>query len=155
MRTAYQLGTNRSGKPRRPIEISMTPMIDVIFLLLVFFVATSSFQVIEQLLPSGVSEVQSPSGGKELPPPEPTDDAIEQVIVKLIQRPDTVDAILNGTQLGAMSELRDKLMVIGQVRASVPVVIHPELDVKAEDVVRAYDWARQAGLTRVYLATRR
>ena len=34
------------------IDAAMTPMIDVVFLLLVFFVWTASFQIIEQALPS-------------------------------------------------------------------------------------------------------
>ena len=42
---------------RRAVSLNMTPMIDVIFLLLVFFLATSSFQVVEKLLPSSVSKV--------------------------------------------------------------------------------------------------
>ncbi|MCH2572798.1 MAG: biopolymer transporter ExbD, partial [Planctomycetes bacterium] len=33
-------------------EIKMTPMIDAVFLLLIFFLLTSTFQINEQLLPS-------------------------------------------------------------------------------------------------------
>ena len=36
---------------RDSLEIKMTPMIDVVFLLLIFFVWTASFQVVEYLLP--------------------------------------------------------------------------------------------------------
>ena len=43
---------------RRELEIKMTPMIDVVFLLLVFFVWTASFQAIEYLLPSSLSQKQ-------------------------------------------------------------------------------------------------
>ena len=35
---------------RERIEVKMTPMIDVVFLLLVFFIWTSSFQIAEQSL---------------------------------------------------------------------------------------------------------
>ena len=37
------------------IDKAMTPMIDVVFLLLVFFVWTASFQIIEHVLPSKMS----------------------------------------------------------------------------------------------------
>jgi len=37
---------------RRELEIKMTPMIDVVFLLLVFFIWTSSFHIVENVLPS-------------------------------------------------------------------------------------------------------
>ena len=40
------------------IDKAMTPMIDVVFLLLVFFVWTASFQIIEHVLPSKRSEQQ-------------------------------------------------------------------------------------------------
>ena len=38
------------------LEIKMTPMIDVVFLLLVFFVWTASFHAVEYLLPSSLSQ---------------------------------------------------------------------------------------------------
>ena len=38
------------------IDSAMTPMIDVVFLLLVFFVWTASFQIVEHVMPSELSE---------------------------------------------------------------------------------------------------
>ena len=40
---------------RGDVDVKMTPMIDVVFLLLVFFIWTASFQIVEQVLPSSVS----------------------------------------------------------------------------------------------------
>ena len=155
MRTDYTLSTRgRSQRPRRPIEIMMTPMIDVIFLLLVFFLVTSSFQVVEQLMPSGVSNLSSPTGNAATPPPEPTQDALEQVIIKLEFTESGAVAKLNGVALPNLASLRERLIAMSRIRADVPVIIDPEPRVQASDVVAAYDWARQAGLTRVYLATR-
>ena len=37
------------------MDSAMTPMIDVVFLLLIFFVWTASFQIVEQILPSEIS----------------------------------------------------------------------------------------------------
>ncbi len=155
MKRDYSLNpVGRSGRPRRPIEIAMTPMIDVIFLLLVFFLATSSFQLVEQLLPSGVSNISTPAGDAAQPPEDPNQDVLEQVIVKIEMEGGVAVAKLGGVTLPAMSQLKERLEAIGGVRADVPVVIDPQAEVKAADVVRAYDWARQAGLARVYLATR-
>lgn len=155
MKRDYSLTrTSRSGRPRRPIEIVMTPMIDVIFLLLVFFLATSSFQLVEKLLPSGVSKTTEATGRAEAVPPDPTDDAIDQVVIKLQLQGDVAVARMNGVALADLSELKERLQAISAARADVPVVIDPEAKVRATDVVRAYDWARQAGLARVYLATR-
>jgi biopolymer transport protein ExbD len=47
MKAVYHRNDNR-----RP-DVMMTPMIDVVFLLLVFFLATASFDRLEQILPSG------------------------------------------------------------------------------------------------------
>ena len=45
----------------------MTPMIDVIFLLLIFFVCTASFQAPEQILPTNL---RLPGSLDNLPPPD-------------------------------------------------------------------------------------
>ena len=63
MRRDFSLSpAGRSGRPRKPIELLMTPMIDVIFLLLVFCLTTRSFQVLLQLMPRSVSHAIPASG---------------------------------------------------------------------------------------------
>ncbi|QDV26331.1 ExbD/TolR family protein [Aureliella helgolandensis] len=146
--------TSRSGRVRRPLEVAMTPMIDVIFLLLIFFLATSSFQLVEHLLPSGISSLPNESGTGAEPPPEPTPDALEQIVVKLELVGNSTVAKINGITLQDLSQLQARLRTISSVKADVPVIIDPQPKIKAADVVRAYDFARQAGLARVYLATR-
>ncbi|MCA9134439.1 MAG: biopolymer transporter ExbD, partial [Planctomycetales bacterium] len=121
MRRDYSLSpVGRTGRPRRPIELMMTPMIDVIFLLLVFFLTSSSFQLIEQLLPGAVSEVSPPpAAGAAQAPREPTQDALDQVIVKLQTAGDAVTASINGARLGALPELKERLTAMSAVRADV------------------------------------
>jgi biopolymer transport protein ExbD len=153
MRRDFSLSpAGRSGRPRKPIELMMTPMIDVIFLLLVFFVTTSSFQVMEQLLPSTLSESQSPIGNAAEPPPVPTQDALDQIVIRLKIVNQRAVANLNGSDLESFEQLPGRLRAISAVRADVPVIIDPEGQVPAKDVVHAYDWARQSGLSRVHLA---
>jgi biopolymer transport protein ExbD len=154
VRTEYSLNSRgRGGRPRRPIEIMMTPMIDVIFLLLVFFLTTSSFQVAELLLPSGVSNMSPPSGQANLNPPEPSDDQIEQIVVKIDMQQDLPRVSFNGSNID-LSELRPRFQAVFAVRPDVPVIIDPDSKVTAKNVVLVYDEARQIGLSRVYLATR-
>ena len=156
MRRDFSLSPmGRSGRPRKPIEVEMTPMIDVIFLLLIFFLTASSFQIVEQLMPSAISEVSTPAGSSAQPPPMPSQDALDQVVVKLKLVNSNAVASLNGVDLADLAQLQLRLRAISQVRADVPVVIDPEGQVTAKDVVIAYDWARQAGLSRGYLATRK
>lgn len=156
MRRDFSLSpVGRSGRPRKPIELMMTPMIDVIFLLLVFFLTTSSFQVVEQLLPSAISQSSAAAGSLDQPPPVPTQDVLDQIVIKLkLNGPQTI-VNLNGQDLAEFAQLRTRLRAISQVRADVPVIIDPDGQVAAKEVISAYDWARQAGLSRVYLATRK
>lgn len=156
MRRDFSLSSvGRSGRPRKPIELMMTPMIDVIFLLLVFFLTTSSFQLVEQLLPSALSDETATTGSSDQPPPEPTQDAIDQIVIKLKLSGVQAVANMNGSDLAEFSLLKDRLLTLSLVRADVPVIIDPAGDVPAKDVIQAYDWARQVGLSRVYLATRK
>lgn len=157
MRHDYSLDVGKrgaSGGRRKPIEIVMTPMIDVIFLLLVFFLATSSFQVVEKLMPSGVSKSADSTGNAPELPPEVTDDAIEQIKIQLRSSPTGAIALMNGVALSEWGDLKTRLQQLSQVRNTVPVIIDPESSVTAKYVVQAYDWSRQAGLDRVYLAIR-
>lgn len=159
MRSDYSLGNagkaaGKRGRSRRPIEIAMTPMIDVIFLLLVFFLATSSFQAIEYLLPSGVSKPAEPPTGASAPTElEPNQDAIDQVVIKLAMAGETCNASLNGSEL-AFEALKDRLTRIANVKLNVPIVVDPADDVPVQFAVEAYDFARASGFARVYFATR-
>lgn len=156
MRRDFSLSpAGRSGRPRKPIELMMTPMIDVIFLLLVFFLTTSSFQVLEQLMPSAVSDASAASGSSDEPPPVPAQDAVDQVIIKLKLVGVQSVASVNGSDLPEFSQLKQRLRALSTARADVPVIIDPAGEVPAKDVIIAYDWARQVGLSRVYLATRK
>lgn len=151
MRTNYSLDRGR----RKEVEISMTPMIDVIFLLLVFFITTSSFQVVEKLMPSGVSDLKSTAGGNSDPPPEVTQAMLEQIVVKLSMNGTDIGVALNGQALASIDELFQRLQAIGQVSPNAPVIIDPEAKVPVGIVVKAYDRARASGLTSVFMATRK
>ena len=50
---------NKQAEKRR--DVTMTPMIDVVFLLLIFFICTASFQIVEQNLPSRI-QLELPPG---------------------------------------------------------------------------------------------
>ena len=57
------------GRPKRPrigISIDMTPMVDIAFLMLIFFMATTQFKPPEEvavILPSSSSEIKVPETG--------------------------------------------------------------------------------------------
>lgn len=51
--------SSRSGKHGGSLELSMTSMIDVVFLLLIFFMTTSSFQKTERQLDTGIRAIKA------------------------------------------------------------------------------------------------
>jgi biopolymer transport protein ExbD len=55
--------TSRSGRHSAKIELQMTSMIDCVFLLLIFFMVTSSFQKTERELDPAV-KMERPSAGR-------------------------------------------------------------------------------------------
>lgn len=144
----------RSGKPRKGIELMMTPMIDVIFLLLIFFLTTSNFDIVEKLLPSGVSQISTPAGQSNLPPSDPTEEQVEQLVIKLMAETGSLEIQLNGQSLTGLDDLISRLHAVSELKPDIPVVIDPVQDIQAEQVILVYDGARNAGLNRVYLATR-
>ena len=151
MKTSYHLDSGPVRRSQPNIEFAMTPMIDVIFLLLVFFLATSSFRAVEKLLPSALSQSKPTQGDQDTLPPEELNELLEQVVVKLRQQAGVVVAEFNGTPLDNFADLQFRLISIAQLQTSLPVIIAPEPTVTADRVVRAYDWARAVGLTQVYL----
>ncbi len=129
----------------------MTPMIDVVFLLLVFFVWTSSFELPEYDLPGAIAE--KPTAGNianpEQPPPvEPFD----EIVVKLTIR-GGLPVILFGDQpIESIEDLRTRLSEVLSLGIQPAVIIDPEPQVSMERTIEAYDAARAAGADRVLYA---
>ena len=135
-------------------------MIDVVFLLLVFFLATSSFQRIEKALPSAVAAApdtkQQGSGKTDDPPNALTD--LSDVVVR-IQRLKNATSFsiaysINGEPIESLEILSNRMNAILRVRADVPIVIDPSDDVSAGDAIRVYDLARANGSVAVFLVAR-
>jgi len=144
----------RSSSGGSAYDIPMTPMIDVVFLLLVFFVWTASFQIAEFRLPGAVSTPQTtgPSAAtipKETPPPEAD---FDQVVVRVHWNDGTPSWGVNEQQVNSLAAVRETLLRIAMIKADVPVVVHPDSTVPFGQVIDAYDVARQAGFVRVRFA---
>ena len=154
MRTEYTLTpSGKSGRPRKPIEIMMTPMIDVIFLLLIFFLTTSSFAVIEKLLPGAISQV-APASGSAPAPPDLDAEPEEQVVLKATFENEQTRWSLGTMMFADSALLRERLVSLGRASRDIPLILDPAPEVPIGDVVLVYDQARQVGLTRVFMATR-
>ena len=138
-------------RQQRDLEIKMTPMIDVVFLLLVFFVWTVSFRMVELMLPGEVS-VSTGSEQSDIiePPPEKFD--FENVVVRITGDDKAVAWSINETPVADLQELGDRLQRIGNIKADAPVILHPDASVPLGDVIDVYDLSRIAGFGTVQFA---
>ncbi len=127
----------------------MTPMIDVVFLLLVFFVWTSSFQAAEQLLPGRVSQkAGSRATNVNTPPPPPQDD-FDEMVIRVVGEGDAVAYLLNDQPVAGLAELRERLAAIVSIEDAAPVIIDPDPEAGLGAAMDAYDTALLAGATEV------
>ncbi|OGT84228.1 MAG: biopolymer transporter [Gammaproteobacteria bacterium RIFCSPLOWO2_02_FULL_61_13] len=128
---------------REDVGIDLTSLIDVVFMLLIFFMVTTSFDRIAQI---NVKLPQASTDQRETLTEsiEVTVDADDQVYIRG-QR-------LINTQLGTIREaLRESV----RTQEEVPVVISADAKATHQAVIKIMDAARQAGLVRITFATRK
>ena len=136
---------------RGELALNMTPMIDVVFLLLVFFVWTTGSQLPEFLLPSKLSAA-SGSGppAEHLPPPPEAD--FDPVVVRVQWHAGRPIWQVNDTPQASLPEVRSKLTAIARIKRDAPVVLHPDPDVPLGDVIDVYDVSRLVGFEKIQFA---
>ena len=131
---------------QRP-DSTMTPMIDVVFLLLVFFVWTASFQIVERLLPS---QLQPPARGTgELTEVEQELIDLDRVVVRLAVQDGRIGYFVNDAPAGSLDEVRQKLLAVSLIDSSVPLIIDPAGQVPLGDVIDVYDVSRGVGFHKI------
>ena len=136
---------------RGTVELRMTPMIDVIFLLLIFFVCTANFQQGEELLPTDLS---LPGGS-----------TVETVVLPVPQRLDVARLRLTydgrphwqveGNRCETAKDVRFLLGRLAAANRTIPIIIDADADVPMEHVVDLYDWARLAGFDQIQFAAKK
>lgn len=136
---------------RSPLEISMTPMIDVVFLLLVFFVWTASFQMLEHLLPTSVSAANGSGTGPANQPPPPEAD-FDNVVVRILWDGNGPAWQINEQLIANLPALRTFLGKIASIKQDAPVILHPDRNVPLGHVIDVYDAARLARFQKVQFA---
>jgi biopolymer transport protein ExbD len=128
----------------------MTPMIDVVFLLLVFFLVTASFEEPEgRLAANVVVEAKPGAGGSPLDAPPPD---LDEVLVVGTREGDGVRWVVGERRAADAAELATLLRDLAGVARDLPVTIDAGPDVPLGAIVEAYDAARAAGLPKVRLA---
>ena len=122
-------------------EVNLTPLIDVVFILLIFFMVSTTFQKESEI------KIELPEASAD--PVEEKKDVLELVIDAegryFIDQQQVVNTELD-TLKKAISKFLDD-------RTSIPVVIRADRRTPYESVVRAMDATSQLGLVQMSLAT--
>jgi len=133
---------NFQPERKEDVELNITPLIDVVFLLLIFFMITTTFERESEL------SITLPEASREVSEAKP--DAI-RVSVDARSRVYVNDQALLNTRTTTIKEAIDK--ALGDLR-DVPVIISADAEATHQIVVNVMDAARQLGLVKITFATR-
>jgi biopolymer transport protein ExbD len=124
-------------------EVNLTPLIDVVFLLLIFFMVSTTFEHQSRI------QIELPEATAEATPP---DDESLEIIIDAQGRFFLGEAQVVNTELKTLKGAISK--VVGE-REGMPVIIRADAKTPHQAVVTALDATSQLGLTRISLATTR
>jgi biopolymer transport protein ExbD len=136
---------------RRQTDIAMTPMIDVVFQLLIFFICTASFQLAEELLPTSLAV----AGGSGAPSPNENDADEARILVQAARAGDTTRWAVNGQACETLAHVRSALHAAAQVDRSQPVTLDVAGEVPLGDMIDVYDLCRLERIDRIQFAVER
>ncbi|HAJ91431.1 MAG TPA: biopolymer transporter ExbD [Gammaproteobacteria bacterium] len=124
-------------------EVNLTPLIDVVFLLLIFFMVSTTFE--QQ------SRIQI-----ELPEATASPEEIEEESIEIVI--DAQGRYFIGEEQVVNTELKTLKSAISKAvgdRGTVPVTIRADASTPHQAVITALDATSQLGLTQISLATSR
>jgi biopolymer transport protein ExbD len=135
-------------RDRGRLDVKMTPMIDVIFLLLIFFVCTASFQRAEAILPTDLSL----PGISDAVPIEQQWEDLDEIVVKIVWRDDRPGWQINEQDVATLKQLWASLEAAARIQIDLPVILDVDGRVPIENVIDVVDLCRQIGLEKVLFA---
>lgn len=139
-----------AGHEGEKAELKMTPMIDVVFLLLIFFMCATKFKSLEGKLETFLPQDEGLiDDEKDRPPP------LEEIRIGLSTDADGEGCVLTLNRrhcAGGFQELLAHLRNHYRVQPATPVKIDSQRDVLFRYVVRALNDTRKAGFTKIRFA---
>ena len=128
--------------PSEEVNLDITPLIDVVFLLLIFFMVSTTFDHESEL------NITLPNASKEIVHAKP--DAIN-VAIDGQSRIYINEKELVNTQI---STIKEALYNITGDLEDAPIIISADRETPYQIVIRTMDAARQLGLVKITFATR-
>ncbi len=122
-------------------DVNLTPLIDVVFLLLIFFMVSTTFEHQSRI------QIDLPEASADLSKPD--DEAIEIII-------DAQGRFFLGDQQVVNTEMKTLKGAISKLlgnRKAIPVIIRADAMTPHQAVITALDATSQLGLTKISLAT--
>ncbi len=131
-----------SLRPRTQPEVNLTSLIDVVLLLLIFFMVSTSF-VKQSQISISLPQADSAAIVEEIP------DQIDIMITE------TGSFLVNGRELinSRVETIRNALQKVSGGNSNLPLTISADANAKHQDVVTAMDVAGRLGFTRISIAT--
>ena len=133
---------NFRQKPRKQVEVSLTPMIDVVFLLLIFFMVTTSFNRETEL-------------NIMLPKAQGSEKREQKKVIMLTIDADGLYYVDNhqviNQQLGTLGKALNEATGDKQ---NLPLIISAGAKTTHQAVINALDVAQQIGLTHITFAAK-
>lgn len=126
---------------------TMTPMIDIVFQLLIFFICASTGSVRDLLLPTDLAP-----GAVASAVSQPVEKPLGEVWLKLERRGDATVSVLEGTDYPEFGLLRTVLRALAETAQELPVNLDIDGEVPMGDVIRVYDACKAAGFVSINFA---
>ena len=119
-------------------QINLTPMLDVVFIMLIFFIVTATF----------VKEVGLDVNQPDDEKPKTVDPDKRSIVVRITSR----DRIFIAQRDVDWRSVRANIERLHAENPEAPVIIQPHAESRTEAMVHVMDSARQAGVANVSLA---
>jgi biopolymer transport protein ExbD len=137
----------RAAQREQSSDVNMTPMIDVVFLLLIFFICTASFQIAEELLPTNLlvqgTTVENATV-EELP--------LEQIVLRGERNGEATVWQVNAGVAVPREQIGPLLKSLADIDRTLPVVLDVSGNVPLGEMIEAYDVCRSVGLEKIQFA---
>ncbi len=133
---------NFQPNPRDELQLDITPLIDVVFLLLIFFMVSTTFDHESEV------NITLPKASKEIAQAKP--DAINIAIDNQSRIYINEKELLNSQ----ISTIKGAIYDISVDLPDAPIIISADEEAPFQMVIRTMDAARQLGLVKITFATR-
>lgn len=129
------------------LDTKMTPMIDVIFQLIIFFLCTTGFATRESILAT-----ELPPDGAVATEPAVTLDEIGPVRLEVLGAGEDVRYRVNRQPLANLETVLERLTQVARVAPATPLILDVGSAVAIGKVIEIYDGTLNAGITKIHFA---